>query len=109
MAYLGTQGDEWDAQKDMALAGLGAAIAMTATLLVNRRCELDLSRMGRELCASSVALPLGEDRAGADGGRLTVLSLGSLSAGPAGRLQRGEEACGVCRPAERVGRLEVAP
>src|SRR3954462_2799304 len=26
-AYLGTQGDEWDAQKDMALASLGALIA----------------------------------------------------------------------------------
>ena len=28
MAYLGTQGDEWDAQKDSALAALGAAIAV---------------------------------------------------------------------------------
>jgi putative membrane protein len=28
IAYLGTQGDEWDAIKDMALAGLGAVIAM---------------------------------------------------------------------------------
>jgi putative membrane protein len=28
-AYLGTQGDEWDAQKDMALALAGALIAMT--------------------------------------------------------------------------------
>jgi len=28
-AYLGTQGDEWDAQKDMALALAGAAIAVT--------------------------------------------------------------------------------
>lgn len=27
-AYLGTQGDEWDAQKDMALATLGAALSM---------------------------------------------------------------------------------
>ena len=27
-AYLGTQGDEWDAQKDMALATVGACIAM---------------------------------------------------------------------------------
>lgn len=26
-AYLGTQGDEWDAQKDMACAGAGAAVA----------------------------------------------------------------------------------
>ncbi|HEX7125782.1 MAG TPA: DUF2238 domain-containing protein [Thermodesulfobacteriota bacterium] len=30
-AYLGAQGDPWDAQKDMALAGLGAVVAMVAT------------------------------------------------------------------------------
>lgn len=28
-AYLGTQGDEWDAQKDMALATLGAVLSVT--------------------------------------------------------------------------------
>ena len=27
-AYLGTQGDEWDAQQDMALAAAGSALAM---------------------------------------------------------------------------------
>lgn len=41
VAYLGTQGDEWDAIKDMALAGLGSVIAMSVVLLVlltlNRR------------------------------------------------------------------------
>jgi putative membrane protein len=31
MAYLGTQGDIWDAHKDMALAGLGAVAAALAT------------------------------------------------------------------------------
>lgn len=30
VAYLGTQGDPWDAQKDMALAALGSAAAMAA-------------------------------------------------------------------------------
>jgi putative membrane protein len=30
MTFLGTQGDEWDAQKDMALATFGAAIALLA-------------------------------------------------------------------------------
>ncbi len=30
-AYLGTQGDVWDAQKDMVLAGLGSLLAMLAT------------------------------------------------------------------------------
>lgn len=34
IAYLGTQGDVWDAQKDMALAGLGSMIAMAVTMLV---------------------------------------------------------------------------
>ena len=36
-AYLGTQGDEWDAQKDGALAGTGAVMAMFAGWLVERR------------------------------------------------------------------------
>ncbi len=35
-AYLGTQGDPWDAQKDMALAGLGALVAMAVTAGVRR-------------------------------------------------------------------------
>jgi putative membrane protein len=35
MAYLGTQGDVWDAHKDMALAGLGAVLAMAITLAWN--------------------------------------------------------------------------
>lgn len=36
-AYLGTQGDVWDAQNDMGLAFLGAAIAMACTWLAARR------------------------------------------------------------------------
>ena len=32
-AYLGTQGDGWDSQKDMALAAFGAAISVTACRL----------------------------------------------------------------------------
>lgn len=43
-AYLGTQGDIWDAQKDMALAALGAVIAMTITALVNRKARRDVAR-----------------------------------------------------------------
>ncbi|MBW3540768.1 MAG: DUF2238 domain-containing protein [Planctomycetes bacterium] len=34
IAYLGTQGDEWDAVKDMALAGVGACLAMGVTFSV---------------------------------------------------------------------------
>jgi len=37
VAYLGTQGDVWDAQKDMALAGFGSVLAMAATLFVHTR------------------------------------------------------------------------
>lgn len=40
VAYLGTQGDVWDAQKDMALAGLGSILAMIATFLIHRRREI---------------------------------------------------------------------
>ncbi|SSW67095.1 DUF2238 domain-containing protein [Achromobacter agilis] len=43
-AYLGTQGDIWDAQKDMALAATGAVIAMAITALVNWRARRDLAR-----------------------------------------------------------------
>jgi putative membrane protein len=33
-AYLGTQGDQWDAQKDMGLAALGALTCMVITSIV---------------------------------------------------------------------------
>ena len=36
-AYLGTQGDGWDAEKDMFLAFAGACMAMTMMWLYNRR------------------------------------------------------------------------
>ncbi len=34
--YLGTQGDEWDAQKDMAAAFLGALLTITGTMFLRR-------------------------------------------------------------------------
>lgn len=43
-AYLGTQGDIWDAHKDMALAASGAIITMLVTALVNWRCQRDFAR-----------------------------------------------------------------
>jgi putative membrane protein len=33
VAYLGTQGDEWDAQKDMALASSGAVAGLLVVVL----------------------------------------------------------------------------
>lgn len=35
LAFLGSQGDIWDAQKDMGLAGLGALITMVIVFLIN--------------------------------------------------------------------------
>ena len=35
LAFLGSQGDVWDAQKDMAMAGLGALISMIIIFLVH--------------------------------------------------------------------------
>lgn len=43
MTYLGTQGDVWDAHKDMALAGAGALIAILLTVAVNRRLGRDVA------------------------------------------------------------------
>lgn len=41
--YLGTQGDIWDAQKDMALALLGGLIAMSITAAVHWRYRRDFA------------------------------------------------------------------
>jgi putative membrane protein len=44
VAYVGTQGDPWDAQKDMALAVGGAVVAMAVTALVHWRGQRDFAR-----------------------------------------------------------------
>ncbi len=43
MAYLGTQGDVWDAQKDMALASAGALVAMAITVAINMVLQRDFA------------------------------------------------------------------
>ena len=43
-AYLGTQGDTWDAHKDMALASLGALVAMAIVAAINRAMHRDFAR-----------------------------------------------------------------
>ncbi len=72
-AYLGTQGDEWDAHKDMALASLGALVAMIVTACVNARFDRDFAREWRESLRVKRPAPLGEVRidelAAADEGR----------------------------------------
>jgi len=61
-AYLGTQGDVWDAHKDMALAALGALIAMIATLLVNLFLQRDFAAEWAESLRVKRGEPLGEAR-----------------------------------------------
>ena len=60
-AYLGTQGDVWDAHKDMALAGLGALIAMLATAALNLRWQRDFAREWSESLRVKDTRPYGED------------------------------------------------
>ena len=60
MAYLGTQGDVWDAHKDMALASLGALIAMVITALINAHLQTDFAREWAESLRIKDQEPLGE-------------------------------------------------
>ena len=60
-AYLGTQGDPWDAHKDMALASLGALIAMAITAAINWRLQRDFAREWVESLRVKHKAPLGEN------------------------------------------------
>ncbi len=61
VAYLGTQGDVWDAQKDMALASLGALIAMGITMVLNVWLQRDFAREWNASLQVKHKQPLGED------------------------------------------------
>lgn len=60
-AYLGTQGDVWDAHKDMALASLGALIAMLLTLALNLYLQKDFAREWAGSFRIRHPQPMGED------------------------------------------------
>lgn len=60
-AYLGTQGDPWDAQKDMALATVGAVLAMAITAAINRLTQRDFAREWAESLRVKHRAPLGEE------------------------------------------------
>jgi putative membrane protein len=60
VAYLGTQGDVWDAHKDMALASLGALLAMSVTAYINSRIKRDFAYEWNESLRIKSAAPLGE-------------------------------------------------
>ncbi len=57
MAYLGTQGDIWDAQKDMGLAALGALTAMLVTAAINRSSQRDFAREWSDSLKVKAATP----------------------------------------------------
>ncbi len=61
IAYLGTQGDVWDAHKDMLLASIGALIAMLLTLAINRCIQRDFAREWAHSLKIKHPRPLGED------------------------------------------------
>ena len=59
-AYLGTQGDQWDAQKDMALASTGAVLSLTIAALVHRSLDRDFHREWAASLRVKHPEPLGE-------------------------------------------------
>jgi putative membrane protein len=60
-AYVGTQGDVWDAHKDMALASLGALLAMGIVAFINRRWQRDFAHEWAESLRVKQPEPLGEE------------------------------------------------
>ena len=60
IAYLGTQGDVWDAHKDMMLASLGALVAMQVTALINMWLQRDFAREWAHSLRVKRKQPLGE-------------------------------------------------
>ncbi len=62
LAFLGSQGDVWDAQKDMALAGLGALIAMAIVLIIRLRIDTHFwTELKESFRVSRDDMPLGEE------------------------------------------------
>lgn len=60
-AFLGTQGDVWDAHKDMALASLGALLAMLATAALNAWLQRDFAREWSDSLRVKDRRPYGEE------------------------------------------------
>src|SRR4030067_2076084 len=61
VAYLGTQGDIWDAHKDMGLASLGALFALLVTLIINLSLQKDFAQEWADSFRIKARKPLGED------------------------------------------------
>ena len=61
IAYLGTQGDVWDAHKDMALASIGALITMLIVAAINIKWQRDFAREWNYSLSVKDKKPLGEE------------------------------------------------
>jgi putative membrane protein len=62
-AFLGTQGDEWDSQKDMAIATLGGLISMTVVAFINWKFDKNFGQdLRQSLTLQDGDQPLGEVR-----------------------------------------------
>ena len=59
--YLGTQGDVWDAHKDMTLATLGALTTMSITATLNWKLQRDFAMEWSESLRVKWRQPLGEE------------------------------------------------
>jgi putative membrane protein len=60
-SFLGTQGDIWDAHKDMAFASLGALVSMGVALGINRSLQRDFAAEWADSLRVKHAKPLGEE------------------------------------------------
>ena len=60
IAYLGTQGDVWDAHKDMALASIGALITMLIVAAINFKWQRDFAKEWSDSFTVKDNRPLGE-------------------------------------------------
>ncbi|KAA3633488.1 MAG: DUF2238 domain-containing protein [Calditrichaeota bacterium] len=60
IAYLGTQGDIWDAHKDMGLATIGAIVTLLITALINMRLQRDFAKEMKDSFKIKESKPLGE-------------------------------------------------
>jgi putative membrane protein len=62
VAYVGAQGDVWDAQKDMAMATLGAVISMSIVAFINWKFDKNFGSELRDSLKTRDIGPLGEGK-----------------------------------------------
>ena len=66
--YLGSQGDVWDAHKDMLLASVGAIIAVVVSASVNRACNREFNREFADSLRVKDPKPLSETQPNGESG-----------------------------------------